>query len=193
MKSCYFVFITLYVSVRICTQSSQFTENILSSRPGGLNSALLDCLLGYSGISYNSSARTPQKTCDTCQTGLLPALVMARTTQKTQPHLLLRVGTCLRSRCLATRWSSPLQYHNTVKPREYSRMLCCLYGCEILSLGENVDCRLLEWNGRGNLWSKMRYGTNGWRKLHSQVLYILCFLSNITSIYIKEDATRLGM
>jgi hypothetical protein len=30
--------------------------------------------------------------------------------QKTQPHLLLRVGLCLQSCCLATRWSNPLQY-----------------------------------------------------------------------------------
>jgi hypothetical protein len=34
----------------------------------------------------------------------------AWTTYKTQPHLLLRVGPCLQSCCLATRWSNVLQY-----------------------------------------------------------------------------------
>jgi hypothetical protein len=41
---------------------------MLHSRPGTVNSTLLDCLLGYSGTSYNSSAWTPQKTLVTCRT-----------------------------------------------------------------------------------------------------------------------------
>jgi hypothetical protein len=47
--------------------SSRFTKDTLHSRPRTLNSTLLECLLGYSGISYNSSARTRQKTRVTCQ------------------------------------------------------------------------------------------------------------------------------
>jgi hypothetical protein len=39
---------------------------------------------------------------------------LAQTTQKTQLHLLLRLGACLRSRCLAMRWSSPLQYISNI-------------------------------------------------------------------------------
>jgi hypothetical protein len=41
---------------------------MLHSRPSTLNSTLMDHLIGYSGTSFNSSTRTPQKTRVTCQT-----------------------------------------------------------------------------------------------------------------------------
>jgi hypothetical protein len=56
-------------SVLLCPNlCSTNLHNSLHSRPCTLNSTLMDCLLCYSGTSYNSSARTPQKTRVTCQT-----------------------------------------------------------------------------------------------------------------------------
>jgi hypothetical protein len=55
---------------------------------------------------YCCMADHTQNTChvsDCEMIGPLAALSVARTTYKTQPHLLLRVGSCLQSCCLATR------------------------------------------------------------------------------------------
>jgi hypothetical protein len=46
----------------------------------------------------------------------------ARTLWETQPHLLLRVGPCLQSCCLATRWSNPLQYITPCSPLKVNQL-----------------------------------------------------------------------
>jgi hypothetical protein len=47
---------------------------------------------------------------NTCHFITTHLCVTSPRTQKTPPPLLLRVGPCLESCCLATRWSNPLQY-----------------------------------------------------------------------------------
>jgi hypothetical protein len=81
---------------------------MLPSRPGTLsstqlNSNLLDCLHGYCGISYDSLARTPQKTRATYQRvhWFVTSTRRGADYIENKAHLLLRVGPCLWSRCLA--------------------------------------------------------------------------------------------
>jgi hypothetical protein len=55
----------------------------------------------------------------------LSTVVTSPRTRKTQPPLLLRVGPCLQSCCLATHWSNPLQYNLLFPFRtSYSSMHC---------------------------------------------------------------------
>jgi hypothetical protein len=85
---------------------SQFPSRILSY-PLGRDHAQKTVRLSLHGVDHT------ENTChlSDCEfIGPLAALGVARTTWKTQPHLLLRVGPCLKSCYLATRLSNPLQY-----------------------------------------------------------------------------------
>jgi hypothetical protein len=53
---------------------------------------------------------------------------LARTTKKTQPHLLLLVGPCLQSYCLATRWSDLLQYQYSIVTWRLEAAICPFAG-----------------------------------------------------------------
>jgi hypothetical protein len=58
-----------------------------------------------------------ERTCitgNTCHVTTIHRCVTSPLTQKTQPLVLLRVGPCLHSCCLATPWSNPLQYYRPI-------------------------------------------------------------------------------
>jgi hypothetical protein len=87
--------------------------------------------------------------------------------QKIQLPLLLRVGTCLQSCCLATRWSHPLQYEyvQLVSALYYSIRFTVDYLC-VLFLGDGVKL----WHRSDNKedWKRTHEGSAWHRNLHNK-------------------------
>jgi hypothetical protein len=70
------------------------------------------CLVTAPDPSWTLTSTAAERTCITgniCHVITTYCCVTSPRTRKTQLRLLLRVGTCLESCCLATRWSNPLQ------------------------------------------------------------------------------------
>jgi hypothetical protein len=92
-------------------------------------------------------------TANTCHVTANYSYVTSPWTRKTQLPLLLRVGPCLQSCCLATRWSNPLQYFIWHSPLSELYLLYSVWILQPLpssGVRQGTDWTQLRWiNGAG--------------------------------------------